>query len=54
MTSEYKEEILKQVSQALDAVPYGKIIVELRGENSPVDVVIENRTRYTPKKNKSI
>jgi hypothetical protein len=43
-----KEQILKAVSEALDNTDYGRVIIELRGPSRPMDLVIENRTRYTP------
>lgn len=46
MVAEQKERILKQVGVALEQVPYGKIIVELKGPDRPVDVVVENRVRF--------
>ena len=52
MTTECKKDILEKISKALDDIPYGKIIVDLRGENSPADLEIMVRTRYTPKKAK--
>lgn len=54
MIAEYKKDILEKISKALDEIPYGKIIVDIRGETSPADLEIMIRTRYTPKKNKSM
>lgn len=42
-----KEQILKQVSDAMDNTQYGQIRIELRGNTSPIDVVVEERKRYT-------
>lgn len=46
MTNKDKELLLESVSQALDTVTHGKIIIDLRGETRPVDIVVENRTRF--------
>ena len=50
MTADCKKDILEKIEKALDEVPYGIIKVDLRGENSPADLEIMVRTRYTPKK----
>lgn len=47
MTTEDKRLLLEGVSIALDNVVYGKIILECRGPTKPVDLIVENRTRYT-------
>ena len=47
MTPADKQQLLKDISNALDKVQYGRIIVDIRGPSSPMDLVVENRTRYT-------
>lgn len=52
-----KELLLASISKALDTVEHGKIIIDLRGCTRPVDIVVENRTRFavnTPKPKKSL
>lgn len=46
MTEANKRMILAGVEQALESVIYGKVIIELRGPDSPTDIVTEERTRY--------
>lgn len=52
MTPEEKKELLKGVSEALDEVEFGKIILEMRGPDRDVDIVVEKRRRFP--KNKGI
>lgn len=47
MTEEQKTSLIKGVLTALEDVEYGRITIELRGATSPVDIITENRTRYT-------
>lgn len=47
MTTDYKQQLLKDISDAFDKVQYGRIIIDIRGPNNPMDLVVENRTRYT-------
>lgn len=50
MTPEEKKAILKGVERALDTIDHGSITLELRGVDRPVDLVVENRTRFTTSK----
>lgn len=45
MTQQHKDIIMAHIEEALETNPYGRIVIELRGPNSPVDVVVESRTR---------
>ncbi len=47
MTTEYKQQLLKDVERAFKEVKYGRIIIDIRGDTSPVDIVVEKRQRYT-------
>ena len=47
MTTEYKQQLLKDVEKAFGEVKYGRIIIDIRGDTSPVDIVVERRQRYT-------
>ena len=47
MTTEYKQQLLKDIESAFEEVRYGRIIIDIRGDTSPVDIVVEKRQRYT-------
>lgn len=38
--------VIAGIRSALERNPYGKIILELRGPDRPIDMVIESRTRF--------
>lgn len=49
MRTQDKDMIMAGVEHALHTIPYGRVIIEIRGPNAPTDVVVEQRTRYPVK-----
>lgn len=47
MTMDYKKQLLQDIEKAFDEVTHGRIIIDIRGDTSPVDIVVEKRQRYT-------
>lgn len=46
MTEQQIEMIVAGLKTAIDQNPYGKITLELRGPERPVDMIVESRTRF--------
>ena len=45
-----KESVLQYVKDVMERVKYGRIIIELRDNSNKIDVVTENRTRFSGEK----
>ena len=54
MNKNKKDEVLEKISQKLDKVTYGKLTIELRGPDRPVDIILEDRERIFTDKNNNI